>query len=513
MTESIGTHRDLGRRVVTGSIRMLGGRAAQQAILLLRLLLVARLLEQAQVGLMGVTLLVLAIVEILTATGFLEALISKAERIGPYLQPAWSLIAARGAAVAALLAIGGPALAWLCGDAAAGPMVQVAALGIFFQSLSSPHFPKLWVDLKVGRVALCETIAVAIDFATAILLAYLWGSAWALVVGYLVGRFAFMVASYFAAPVMPKAELDFQKMKELYRYGRWVARSQLVVFGYSQADGLFVSHLLGTGPLAVHQITQRLSMTPVRQFTVGLGQVLFPAFSRVRDQPEVLQSLFLRGLAINCAVMMPVTFLMLVFSESITVTVLGARWANASPVMTGAALIVILSCVNAMCGGLLLALARPDLATKFQSIKLTVLLLTIVPLIWDSGVAGAIFASFAGELVVTGPLLAKICNLTSMTPSRLLRPIGLPLIAAGTAVWLAAAILHPFALDPVAKVAMACLIVVTLYAPLMLFVAPRLGLDLWREIDFIRGAIAARGNPTAPPRAEPPTSKADTSSD
>jgi len=492
---------------------MLGGKGLQQILLFVRILLIARLLPPSEVGLMGVALVTLAFLEVLTATGFSEALISKGERIGEYLHPAWTLLAVRGAIIALLVVAGAPQLAAFAGDVEATHILQIAALGVLLQGLSSPMVPRLWVDLKVGRLMICETVAVFVDLTVTVILAWVWADALAMAIGYVLGRLTYSIATYIAAPAVPRLDFTWAKMAELYRFGRWIGRSQLIVFGYSQADALFVSHLMGTYWLAVHQVAQRLSLTPVRQFTAGLGQVLFPAFSRLKENPSARVELMVRALAINCGVMVPLTFTMMMFSEPITHLILGKKWFAASPVMVGAAILMLPNCVNALFGGLLMSLSRPDIATKFQLFKLVVLLTSIIPLTLDSGVLGAILAACLGELLATPLHLHIVCRLAGIPRRRLLLPIGLPIVMGGVSVLVAHHSTAAIGLGLIPGFIVALVLIAALYAQLMLFVAPRLGLDLWREIDFIRGAIAARGNPTAPPRAEPPTSKADTSSD
>lgn len=86
-------------------------RISTRALGFIRTIILARLLEPSDFGLMGIAMLAIATLEAFSQTGFQTALIQKKENVEEYLDTAWTVSVIRGALLFFILFVLAPAVA------------------------------------------------------------------------------------------------------------------------------------------------------------------------------------------------------------------------------------------------------------------------------------------------------------------------------------------------------------------------------------------------------------------
>lgn len=372
-----------------------GLRIVERTLGLVRTVVLARLLAPEDFGRFGIALLALSALETLSQTGISAALVHRRGELSEYLDTAWTLGLLRSAAIAALLLAGGPTVADFFGEPGAGVYVQALAAAVLLQGAANVGVVRFQRDLEFGRRFWYLLSGTATDLAVSLLVAFLTGSAWALVAGLVAGSAARMVASYVLHPYRPRPSLDSQRAKELLVFGRWVFASGILIYLITQGDDILVGRLLGVTALGLYQMAYLLANLPATQITHVVSEVAFPVYASIHADPDALRAAFLRTLRAAFGATLPLAVIIVGLAPEGVAVVLGDDWAPAVAPLRILALLGVLRAIGAAQGALYQGAGAPREDTVIAAIHLAALAALVLPLIERWGIAGAAAASVA----------------------------------------------------------------------------------------------------------------------
>jgi lipopolysaccharide exporter len=76
------------------------------------------------------------------------------------------------------------------------------------------------------------------------------------------------------------------KALELYRYGRWIMLTGLVIFAATRGDDILVGKILGSTALGLYLVAFRLSNVAATEFASLIGRLTFPVYARIQDNTQ-----------------------------------------------------------------------------------------------------------------------------------------------------------------------------------------------------------------------------------
>lgn len=347
------------KRAFFGSAWVIGEFAADQAIRLVRSVLLTRLISQDMFGLLGLTGIVVALVAAFSDFGGNIAIIrKKRENEQPFLDTAWTLSLFRGIAV------------WLVVTALAYPAslfydeplllytVPIIGFGSVLNSAYSTKISTTNRDLRVASVTAMKVGSRAIGLAATI--------AWALaapeslgviVVGPLLSASLVLVGSFLLLPgPNNRPAWNPQAAGELIRFGRWIFLSTLLTFFIQKGDMLVVGKLEDTAGFAVYSIAFTMANVVPQMFLALGGRIIFPVYSAIQTQPIArLRRNVLRMRGLLLAVFLPMTWVLILFGEQIVAFVYPASYAEAGWMLELLAAGGVARIIAASAGGILLA--------------------------------------------------------------------------------------------------------------------------------------------------------------
>ncbi len=417
-------------RVTRGFAWVLSARGIAWAVKLLKMVILAWLLLPRDLGLFGYVLLTVAALSAFTQTGFDFALIQRKEGTEHFLDTGWVVQAIRGCVLAFLLILVAPGVAWFFGEAQLVPMLRVMAVGVAaegFVNIGIIYFQK---ELRFYRQFLYLVVAELVSFAVGVSLAYVLRSAWALVWAAVSGAAAHCILSYVLHPYRPRALFDRAKAAELFRFGRWLLGSSVVVFLASYGGHAFAGKLLGTALLGFYEMAYRLSDMAICEIAHVTNAVMMPAYAKVQDDRERLGRGFLNAVEALMALVLPLTLFIVVAAPDFVVAVLTPKW-SASIVPTQ--ILAVAGCIRTLTatGGILfVAVGRPRLAFLTNVAAVALMFACMYPLTELLGLPGTSLSVAIG-LSAGIPIWARARSLAGVTWPDLLARFKAPLLLAG----------------------------------------------------------------------------------
>jgi lipopolysaccharide exporter len=394
-----------GRRLRTGAAWVLLTLGLGMAFVIARTLIVARLLLPEDLGTVAMALLVLGLVETMTGTGTDTALITQGGDVEPDLDPAFTLQAVRGAAVAAFLCVLAPLAGWWFGNAEAVPVIYAVSVIALLRGLVNPASFLLDRRLEFQRVFWWRLPEMTVNLGLAVGLAILWRDLMALVVAAVAAQAVATAASYGMAPRRPRFRPDWPRIRRLLQFGKWVGGARMLMHLSITSDALVIGSVLGTHALGLYQFASRIAELPVATFTRAVGIVALPGFSERQGRPVELRSAYRAALSVALGINSAVALAILLFGDFMVVILVGERWRPAVPVLGILSIAMVFRAVLIVSSQYFNAARQPQLTVRVNVVRLTVLLAGLVPMAIAFGMNGAAVSVLLSSLIAAGMCL------------------------------------------------------------------------------------------------------------
>jgi len=395
------------------------------------LIVLARLLDPSDFGLMGIALLTLSGLKMFSKLGIQDALIQNEDGdIDDYLDTAWSLQILRGIVIFALMYSTAPYVASFFGEPRSTDILRVIAVSPLLFGLRNPAIVYFQKELEFSKEFTYKISGSLMNFVVALAFALAYGSVWALVFGYLATDVTRLVASYGLHGYRPFPEFDRDLATDIIGYGKWITGSQMLFFLFSQGDDAVVGWALSATALGFYQLAYRLSNAPATEITSVISSVMFPTYSKLQDDTKRLRDTFFEVLKLITLVSFPIAAGIFTVAPTFVRTFLGSDWIPMITTMQILALWGLDRSIAAIPSPVWKAVGRPDYITKLGVLKVAVLAAVIYPATTMYGIEGTAFVLVATYLFPLWPIELHLTVTTIETSyQRYLRVVSYPFIA------------------------------------------------------------------------------------
>jgi len=149
---------------------------------------------------------------------------------------------------------------------------------------------------------------------------------WSLVWGPLLAGGVTLVLAHALSGYVPRLGLTRGAVRRLAGFGGTLTAKNVFVHLSRQADNWVVGRVLGADALGLYSRAFNYSTIPEMRLVPVLYGVLFPAFSRVRDDTERFVEWFGKSTALAALVSTPVLLGLLALADDFTAALLGQQW-------------------------------------------------------------------------------------------------------------------------------------------------------------------------------------------
>ncbi len=397
--------------------------------MLARTLVLSRLLEPRDFGLMGMAFVAISTAEALSQTGFSRALVQRRDDPGPFMDTIWIVSAVRGILLALALAALSPLIAGFFRTPEATAVLSAVALIMVLRGLASPAWYLLEKDLKLARFAVPRTIGAGLDLVVTCVLAVVLRNVWAMVIGFLAGNVLMVIITYVVAPYAPRLRFEMARARQLYSFGKHVFRRELLVTFAQQIDRMAVGRLRDVSQLGLYTLALRLSTFPATALLNLVMRVVFPSFAIIQGEPERFRKALLRLMGLLAILSFPMAMGLMATAPELVPVVFGERWA---PMTVTFQILCLLGAVYPLeygCASVAGSMGRPDLAVRASLLRFVLMVVAIVPATRAFGIIGAAMVVASCALASTGYLLWSLGRAAGVNPGKYLPVFGIPALA------------------------------------------------------------------------------------
>jgi O-antigen/teichoic acid export membrane protein len=339
----------LAQKALRGSALTMLSFGGMQAIRLASNLILTRLLYPEVFGLMTLIMVIIQGLNNFSDVGITPAILqSKRGDDRTFLDTAFTMQAIRGVilwlgccilAVPAARFYAVPELMWF---------LPVAGTTAMIYGLLPTKIETANRHMQMGRLTLVELATAAMTTLITIILAAMLGSAWALVIGLILGSVVKVLMVRYWMPGPPnRFHWDRDCAAELIRFGKWIMPSTVVGFVISQGDKAVLARLLTLTHLGIYNIAYFLASFPQMLGTAVISRMMIPIYRSAAEDPSPRQLRRVRQVrAVLTGTLMLLLAVLAVMGDDLVQLLYDDRYAEAGPLVT----LIALASIPALIG-------------------------------------------------------------------------------------------------------------------------------------------------------------------
>lgn len=415
---------NLNKSIIQGAFWTYNAFYGSKFLVLISTIILARLLTKEDFGIVGYALLILSFMSVMEDLGIGKALIYHRDDPEAAHTAFW-LGLATGIVLFCATWFIAPLAADFFNDQRIIPITRVLGLTFPLFALGNVHKSLLEKNLQFKNTFGPEVAKMGSKGVVSIILAALNFGAWSLAFGHLAGTFVSTIVYWRVLPWRPALRFSQRHVRPLLSYGGSLVLVSAMAMISTNADYLFVGRYLGAAALGVYTLAYRIPEMVILQISKVVAKVLFPAYTKIREDSAALQQAFLSTIRYISIITIPLGVGMALVAEPMVLTLFTEKWAEAIPVVQAISIYTLLFSLAANAGSVHKAQGRTFLMTKLSGLRTIVLL----PALWWATQGPGTIAA-VGWTQATIALFSATLNLVVAA-----RMINVPLIAIAETLW------------------------------------------------------------------------------
>ncbi len=323
---------DLKHRTIRGGFAKVCAQAANFLLRIGSLMVLARLLNPIDFGLVGMVTAVIGVLNLFRDFGLSTATVQRHSITEEQLSTLFWINILVGA-ILALLAVGvAPYVARFYHEPRLFWVTVVLALGFLINAAGVQHGALLQREMRFTALSAIDILSLVITTVVGIAMALRGAGYWALVGMTLVGPFVTAIGLWVCTAWIPGKPRKRVGIRSLMRFGGTITLNGLVVYVAYNLEKVLLGRFWGADVVGIYGRAYQISNIPTDNLNSSVGGVAFSALSRVQDDPHRLRSYFLKGYSLVLALTLPITILSALFAVDAISVLLGPKWKEAAPI-------------------------------------------------------------------------------------------------------------------------------------------------------------------------------------
>jgi O-antigen/teichoic acid export membrane protein len=348
--------KDLKEKTIRGGFAKVCAQGATFVLRLTSVMVLARLLDPKDFGLVGMVTAVIGVLNLFRDFGLSTATVQRTTVTDEQISTLFWINLLVGAGLGLLSMTMAPFLAAFYHEPRLSLVTMTLALGFLLNGAGVQHEAILQRQMRFTLMSAIDISALVISIGVGIGMALLGYGYWSLVVMTLLGPLINTLGVWFGTRWIPGRPHRQAGIRSMLRFGTTVTLNGLVTYVAYNMEKVLLGRFWGPAIVGIYGRAYQLTSIPTDNLNAAIGGVAFSALSRVQDDPARLRRYFLRGYSFVLALTVPITIVCALFANDLIVVLLGPKWYGAIPIFRRLApTILIFALINPL-GWLLLSL-------------------------------------------------------------------------------------------------------------------------------------------------------------
>lgn len=379
-------------------------RFSAQGIQFLLTLIIARIVQPSDYGLIAMVGIFLALAQTFIDSGFSNALIQKQERTETDYSTVFYFNIVVGIIIYIFLFLGAPLIAKFYNEPELIKITRVIGLILIISSFSVVQRTRLIIDLDFKGQAVASILSVTISGLVCIYLAFLNWGVWALITQILLNNLLSTILLCILAKWYPARTFSIASFKKLFSYGSKLLLSGLLHTIYVNLYSIVIGKRFSATDLGFYNRAYTIAYFPSNNISNIIIKAIFPIQCRIQHDNDELKRTFLQHINMSTFLVFPLMIGLCVLAKPFILSILTDKWLGAVPLLQILCIAYMWDTVMAINMNILKVKGRTDYVFKSEVIKkIVAVIILFVTMPWGikTMCIGLIFYSFFDIIIIS----------------------------------------------------------------------------------------------------------------
>ncbi len=359
----------LGQRSVRGGLATFVAQGLRIGLQFGSQIVLARLLLPADFGLIAMVAPLLTLVQIFNELGLSQATIQRAAiSHGELSQLFWINLAA-SAALACMMALAAPLVAWFYGEPLLASICVCLAALLVLSGLGAQQIALMNRQMRFTALAGIDIACAVLSVVVGIAAALLGFGYWSLVLMQAANSLTILVMCWLMSPWRPDWPRQVAGVRGLLSVGGHVTGANLITFLGSNLDLVLIGRISGSVALGLYDRAFRLVAAPIWQISLPVARVAVSLLSRLHGQDARYRHVWLRMVQLLMAMTTPAVIWAAMVAPVLVPLLLGQAWVAAAPIVAALALATAFAPLSIGASWLFVSQGRTGEQLRFAGLK------------------------------------------------------------------------------------------------------------------------------------------------
>lgn len=292
----------------------------------------ARLLEPAEFGLVGIAMVFISISQIFIDIGFTSALIQNQNNTKLTYSSVFYLNIAAGICLTGLFYFAAPYIGLFFENNQITSLVRWLSLIFVFNSMNLVQGAILRKELNFKILAIRTFMATAIGGISGVIFAFLGYGVYSLVMQNIIAAITGTILLWSVTPWKPDLNFSFKEARKLSGFSSFVFFDQFISTIFNKLDVLIIGKVFSPATLGFYTRALSLNDLITRYSSTSLTKVFYPVLSTLKHDPLEFSRVYFKVISVIAFASYGIAGVLYIVGEDVIVLLFGSKWVTSIPI-------------------------------------------------------------------------------------------------------------------------------------------------------------------------------------
>lgn len=352
-------------------------RFSMQGVQLLTTIILARLIEPSEFGILGMIAVFIALAQTFVDSGLGASLIQYNNPSQEDFKTVFTLNLLLSLLVYLILYFTAPLISEFYNQPSLINIIRICSLMFFFNALSIVPRSIMIMNLRFKKLTSINLISSILSGIIAIIFAFNGFEVWALVILFisksLITALLFLVMSTISFQI----GINILSFKKLFGFGYKMLLSSLFSALMNNISEVLVGKYYNPAQLGFFAKAKQLSNLSSGTISSIIDQVVFPVFSKLKNNPSEEKKFYLKIVNLTSFISIPALALLAILAKPTVIFLFGEKWLEMSVLVTLMSISRIFRPIKSVNMNYVKSIGRSDLFLKMEIFQAPLVLLAV----------------------------------------------------------------------------------------------------------------------------------------
>lgn len=377
---------------LTNLVWKFGERLSSQLVSFVVSIIIARILDPSDYGLVSMTMVFISLSNVLVDGGFSSALIQKKNADKLDFSTVFWFSVVFAISIYVILYISAPYIASFYGKQyyQLTDILRVLGIQVVIYSINSVQAAYISRKMMFKNFFWATLIGTIMSAVVGTYMAYNGYGVWSIVGQQLTASMTNTLTLYFITRKLPDLEFSFARLKSMFSYGAKLLSANVLTTFFLDMRTFIIGKMYSAAELSYFDRGKQYPNLVAGNINTSIGTVLFPKMSQQQDDPVTIKATTRKSIRFSAYVMCPLMLGLAAVAEPLVRLLLTEKWLPCVPFLQLFCIIYLFQPIHTANMQAIKALGHSDIYLKLELIKKTIEIVMLLIVMWISVEAIAI---------------------------------------------------------------------------------------------------------------------------